>query len=134
MATLPVTASALDFKITTQPTKTYSLDFVNKRIVGGVDELAAMVQSVRKILLTARYGDRIYSGDYGAELFKLIGRSLPYVKASGELIISEAFSADARIKTIRNLEVKQSGIDCIEINMEIETVYGEIFVSHELRG
>lgn len=134
MATLPDSAAALDFKITTQPTKTYRLDFLNRRIVGDVDELAAMVQAVRKALTTARYAERIYSGDFGGELQKLIGRGMPYVQSVLLLTLEDALSADTRIKGVKNLDITQTATDCLEVSAEILTEYGEIYVTHEIRG
>ena len=131
---LPEIASASDFKITTQPTKTYALDFEHKRIVGDVDGLAAMVQAVRKIITTERYSERIYSGDYGGEIEGLIGQALPYVKAKIRMLLEEAFSADRRIKGLRRLDVMQTECDALEIRAYVATEYGEIYVEHTLRG
>lgn len=131
---LPKTASAIDFRITTQPTKTYALDFENKRIVGTKDGLDAMVQAVRKLLTTERYTERIYSGDYGAELEKLIGEPFSYIKAKSRVLLEEAFSADERIRGIRRLEVVQTETDTAEISVMVATEYGQIYVEHEIRG
>ena len=131
---LPKTASAIEFRITTQPTKTYALDFENKRIVGTKDGLDAMVQAVRKLLTTARYTERIYSGDYGAELETLIGQPFSYIKAKARVLLEEAFSADERIRGIRRLDVVQTETDTAEIRVMVATEYGQIYVEHEIRG
>lgn len=131
---LPKTASALDFTITTTPTKTYALDFDNERIVGKVDGLTAMVQAVRKALTTARYTERIYSGDYGSELETLIGQSLSYVKAKARALLEEALSADERVKGVRHIEIEQSETDTAVIKATIATEYGEIYVDQTIRG
>lgn len=131
---LPETASAIDFKITTQPTKTYALDFENGRIVGRTDGLAAMVQAVRKMLTTARYGERIYSGDYGSELESLIGRPFAYAKAKARAILEDAFAADSRIRGIRRIDVVQTETDAVEIRVVVLTEYGEVYVEHGIRG
>jgi phage baseplate assembly protein W len=131
---LPSTANAIDFKITTQPTKTYAIDFENKRIVGKTDGLEAMVQDVRKLLTTSRYAERIYSGDYGSELETLIGNSFGYIKAKVRQLLEDAFSADSRIRGIRRLEVVQTETDAARIQAYILTEYGEIYVEHTIRG
>lgn len=131
---LPEIASAMDFRITTQPTKTYALDFENKRIVGKVNELDAMVQAVRKALTTSRYAERIYSGDYGSELESLIGQPFSYIRAKVRLLLEDAFSTDSRIRGIKRLEVKQTQTDTAEIHAYILTEYGEIYVEHSIKG
>lgn len=129
---LPSIASAIDFKITTQPTKTYALDFENKRIVGKVNKLAAMVQAVRKVLNTYRYAERIYSGDYGSEFGGLIGKPVEYVKAKARAILDDAFSADRRIRGIRKMEITQTQTDEVQIHVYVLTEYGEIYVEHDI--
>lgn len=131
---LPKTASAIDFRITTQPTKTYALDFENKRIVSKTDGLEAMVQDVRKLLTTMRYAERIYSGDYGSELDTLIGQPFSYIKAKARVLLEEAFSADERIRGIRRVEVVQTATDEAEIKVNVATEYGEIYVEHTIKG
>ena len=131
---LPEIASAIDFKIMTQPSKTYALDFENKRIVGKTDELAAMVQAVRKLLTTYRYAERIYSGDYGTELETLIGQPFSYIKAKTRVLLEDAFSADERIRGIRQLEVVQTETDVVNIRVTVATEYGEIYVEHSIKG
>ena len=131
---LPEIASAIDFKITTQPTHTYRLDFENKRIAGDVDGLEAMVQAVRKALTTARYAERIYSGDYGSELESMIGQPFSYIKAKARLLIEDALRADSRVKGVKRLEVVRTEADAAEIHAYILTEYGEIYVEHNIRG
>ena len=131
---LPEIASAIDFKITTQPTKTYTLDFENRRIVGSTDELAAMGQATRKMLASSRYAERIYSGDYGSELDKLTGQTFNYIKAKVRALLEETFSADERIKGIKRLEIMQAEADAAVIKVTVATEYGEIYVEHSIKG
>lgn len=131
---LPKTASAIDYRITTQPTKTYLMDFENRRIVGRIDGLTAMVQGVQKLLSTIRYAERIYSGDYGSELDTLIGQPFSYIKAKARVLLEEAFSADERIRGIRRLEVVQTATDEANIKVTVATEYGEIYAEHTIKG
>ena len=131
---LPEIASAIDFKITTQPTKTYTLDFENRRIVGSTDELDAMVQATRKMLASSRYAERIKSGDYGSELDKLTGQTFNYIKAKVRALLEETFSADERIKGIKRLEIMQAEADAAVIKVTVATEYGEIYVEHSIKG
>ena len=131
---LPEIASAIDYKITTQPTKTYALDFESRRIVGSTDGLAAMVQAARKMLASSRYAERIYSGDYGSELETLTGKTFNYIKAKARTLLEEAFSADERIKGIKRLEIMQTESDVAVIRVTVATEYGEIYVEHIIKG
>ena len=131
---LPKTASAIDYRITTQPTKTYLMDFENRRIVGRIDGLTAMVQGVQKLLSTIRYAERIYSGDYGSELDTLIGQPFSYIKAKARVLLEEAFSTDERIRGIRRLEVVQTATDEANIKVTVATEYGEIYAEHTIKG
>ena len=131
---LPETAGAIDYKITTQPTHTYAINFENRRIVGKADGLAAMVQAVRKALTTSRYAERIYSGDYGGELAGLVGKPLAYIRAKARALIEDALAADERVRGVRRLEVEQVATDAAEIRAYISTEYGEIYVEHTVGG
>jgi phage baseplate assembly protein W len=131
---LPEIAGAMDFKVTTQPTKTYAVDFENGRIAGTTDGLAAMVQAVRKALCETRYAQRIYSGDYGSELGSLIGKPYSYVRAKARMLIEDALAADERVRGIRKIEVTKAGVDAVLIHAYILTEYGEIYVEHGIRG
>ena len=131
---LPDIASATDFRIMTQPTATYAIDYASKRIVGRVDGLSAMVQAVQKLLTTSRYAERIYSGDYGSELETLTGMPFSYIRAKTRALLEEAFSADERIRGIRQIEMLQTEVDAAMIRVTVTTEYGEIYVEHGIRG
>ena len=55
-----------------QPTKTYKLDLINKRIIGLIDGREAVNQHIRKVLSTDKYAYEIYDWYYGNEILKLV--------------------------------------------------------------
>ena len=53
-------------------TKTYFLDFENKRINGYIEGKEAIEQAIHKILDTKRYAFEIYDWSYGSQISELI--------------------------------------------------------------
>lgn len=131
---IPETSKALEYKITESPTKTYAIDYENKRIASKKDGLAAMVQAVRKALETQRYSETIYSGDYGSELHTLIGKPKAYTRAKLRMLIEEALSADERIRGIKSLNITDGEQDTVEAVVTILTDYGELTISETIGG
>ena len=126
---IPKYSTNRDVKISNYPTKTYRIDFENKRIVGMVDGVNAMAQAVEKICRTERYSERIYSGDYGIELNRLVGASLPFVEANLELTFSDAFLSDDRIFSINDLSLSKVCCDELTAFCRVVTADGEINAS-----
>lgn len=131
---IPKLQSNLDIRINTYKTKTYRLDFANKRIVGMIDGLDTMTQAVHKIVSTERYSERIYSGDYGIELERLVGESVPFVEANIEPTIKEAMSPDDRFVTLRNLSVERLSIDSLAVSGTVVSTLGEIQTQFGIGG
>lgn len=131
---IPETANAMDIEIEEQPTRTYGIDYENKRIAGKKDGLAAMVQAVRKALETQRYTERIYSGDYGSELHTLIGKPKEYAQAKIRMLIEDALSEDNRVKGIKSVKTKITERDEFIAEVEIVTEYGEIKIEETIGG
>ena len=129
---IPKITSANDIAIGQSKTKTYRLDMANKRIVGMIDGLDAAVQAAHKILLTERYSERIYSGDYGVELQRLIGMSMPFVEANMKTTIEEALSPDERFETIEDVELTRLDCDSLRVDFRVVTVDGETDTSIQL--
>lgn len=131
---IPKYATTGDIKIEEYPTRTYRIDFSGKRIVGTVDGVQAMAQAVEKICRTERYSERIYSGDYGIELARLIGESMPFVEANLRLTFEDAFSADSRITGIEDIQIERSNIDEITASCQVLTMFGEVSASLSITG
>lgn len=131
---IPKLNNNLDIRIESYKTKTYRLDFANKRIVGMIDGLIASVQAVQKIVQTERYSERIYSGDYGIELERLIGASMPFVEANIEPTLKEALLPDDRFVTVRDMSLNRVSIDTLSVSCHVATTSGEIAVQFGIGG
>jgi phage baseplate assembly protein W len=129
---IPKINSASGFRIERQTSRTYRIDFENKRIVGIVDGLDAEVQAVRKIVDTERYSERIYSGDYGIELQRLIGASMPFVEASMDQTLKDAFMADERVSSVRDIKIDRISVDELNVVFTIQTINGDSNINHNL--
>ena len=125
---IPKYATTGDLKIEEYPTRTYRIDFANKRLVGIVDGVDAMAQAVEKICRTERYSERIYSGDYGIELSRLVGASMPFVEANLRLTFEDAFSG------LEDVQIEQSNIDEITASCQVITNLGEVSASLTIAG
>ncbi len=89
-----------DFEEEIQPTRTYRMDQVRKRIVGYTDGKEAMEQAIYKAMGTERYENIIYSWNYGAEIGKLFGQPIPFVYSELKRLITEALTHDDRIESV----------------------------------
>lgn len=114
------------------PTKTYKIDYVNKRIIGTVDDKDAVMQFIRKVLNTDKYAFEIYDWYYGNELSKLVGHSYDYVVTRIPNIFRSALLADDRIVDVRDFTFNRTKIDTIEVTCVIDTIYGQITYEQEV--
>lgn len=89
-----------DFEEEQQPSRTYRIDYERKRIVGFIDERAAIEQAIYKALSTERYEYLIYTWNYGAEIAKLFGQPIPYVYSELQRLVTEALTHDDRIDSV----------------------------------
>lgn len=118
-----------DFEVVTevmQPTKTYRMDLKTIKVQGFTDEREAMVQAIFKALQTERYRySKVYSGNYGVELWDLIGQPIPFVLAEIPRRITEALTWDERITSVTNFDFEtQKGK--VHTSFTVYTIYGEI--------
>lgn len=119
-----VLQSAIDFE--TYPSLTYRFDFVNKRIMGKIDDEEAVFQFVKKVLSTDKYAYSIYDWYYGNELNKLVNMPYAYIVVEAPRIIEEALLVDDRIKSISDFKAKQLTMDSMSLSFMVNTVYGPI--------
>lgn len=113
------------------PSKTYEIDFVNKKVVGFIDSLEAVKQSIYSILNTERYEHLIFSYDYGVELQDLIGEDIIFVKADIHRRVEEALMQDDRIISLDNPVITTEG-DCLYYSCEVNTIYGNVDIKKEV--
>lgn len=130
---LPVTGNILEqnFKVAQMPSKTFRLDTEKKRIVGTVDGLEAVRQTVFCILNTERFDWLIYSWNYGVELNGLYGKSTGLVKAKIKKRIKEALQQDDRIQSVDTFSFESNG-GILHVRFMIHTAFGEIVVEKEV--
>lgn len=90
-----------------EPSKTWRLDYENKRIRRKIDGDDALLQYIQKALDTARNRFVIYDGTYGSELDDLIGQDLTADLMNTEIprLVTEALIYDDRIEDITNIEI-----------------------------
>lgn len=130
---IPAGASIRGAKVTAveQPSVTWRLDLEAGRVGGQVDGLAAIQQAAVKILQTGRFGHLIYSGSYGHELHRLIGRSPLLVQSEAPRMLEEALLQDDRITAVRDVRTDVSG-DRLLIECTVVSRYGSFPVRQEV--
>lgn len=122
----------LDYGSSDSPTYTYrdknlTYKVNDKNIVGQIDGIASIKQSIRHIIATERFSNPIYDDDYGIELEQYIGKDIGFIKAGIEETLKDALCQDDRIFTIDVLNVKKSVEQknaCV-IQFMVSTIYGE---------
>lgn len=107
------------------PTRTYKLDFENKRIIGKVDELEAMKQFIKKALLTPRFKCLIYDGQYGSELDELIKSDVSMELAETEIprLVKDALLYDPRILKVYDFSFELTK-EKLYVKFQVDTIYG----------
>ena len=116
----------------TPPSLTYRLDFVNRRIIGKVDDKEAVLQFIKKVLDTNKYAYEIYDWYYGNELLGLVGMSYDYFSVEAPRIIEEALLVDDRITYIDSWSFTRLSVDSMEISFLVHTIYGDIKYTEEV--
>jgi len=110
-------------------TRTYRMNYAQKRIGGYIDGVEAIGQAVWKILQTRRFAHIIYDDQYGNDLFNKINESSltpRYIASEVPKMIEEALLADPRILEV--VGFKWTKIDDVSVHIEIEvrTTYGQV--------
>lgn len=116
----------LSFEIVEQPTQTYRMDWdTGKSIRGYTDKLEAMKQAVFKILNTERYRYVMYSWNYGIELSDLFGMPISYVCPELERRITEALTADSRVRSVTDFTFDRPAHGVLHAAFTVHTVFGD---------
>lgn len=108
--------------------KTWRIDFEQKRFAGFVDGLEAVLQSAYLTLKTSKYQHIIYPWRYGSELYTLIGKDKDYALSEAKRMIQAALCADNRITAVKDFFVRD-GV----LFFSIETIYGTAAMNTEVR-
>lgn len=111
-------------------TKTYFLDFENKRINGYIEGKEAIEQAIHKILDTKRYAFEIYDWSYGSQISELIGSNMMKAQMLIEGYIEDALLTDNRIEKIENFTI-ENDFNKMSIKFDVITNLGIIPVETE---
>ena len=112
--------------------KTYRLDFKNKRIIGKVDEAEAVLQFIRKVFNTDKDACEIYDWYYGNELFTLIGKPRAYAITECPRIIEEALLVDDRILSVDSFQFEEVSTDSLLLSCVVRTIFGALNYTQEV--
>lgn len=93
-------------------------------IMGYVDGLEAIQQTVLHILSTERFAYPIYGDNYGMEIEKYIGKSMSYVKSVIPQDIKEALTQDDRILDAIVTEMEELSKKALKIKILVITNIG----------
>ncbi|MEK3722319.1 DUF2634 domain-containing protein [Paenibacillus sp. FSL H8-0034] len=98
-----------------QPSKTYRIDPISQRIVGTIDGLESVKQTVSQILQTERFEHLIFSSNYGAEVVDLQGKSEAYIRTELGRRIRTALLQDDRILDLQNMDISVNGDEALAV-------------------
>jgi hypothetical protein len=118
-------------KVKQQPSRTYRLDLENGRILGMIDGLDAVRQTVFQILQTERFEHLIFSGNYGSSLTGVAGKDSQFFDSKISRLIREALLQDDRIKDVVDMQVTKKGDEAL-VTFTVVTQYGEFEASREV--
>lgn len=84
-------------KMQDMPSKTYKINWENGHIEGFIDGKTAIAQAVELAVSTERGVWKIYSNNYGSDVYKLIGKSNEYAMSEMKRMIDDSLVPDSRI-------------------------------------
>ena len=96
------------------------------RIMGFIDGIEALRQTVYFILHAERYAYPIYSWDYGVELAELFGKPMSYVRAELPRRITEALTTDDRIEDVTDFIFENKGRGVLQVGFTVISTVGRI--------
>jgi len=115
----------IGFEEVTQPSKTYKLDFNEKKVAGFVDGIEAVKQAIYKIIRTERYEHIIYSWNYGIELQGLFGKPKALVYPELKRRFTEALMQDDRITAVEDFNFSERKGN-VTVSFTVKTIFGDV--------
>ena len=114
-----------------QPDLTYEIsdDMAEKKI----DKINSVRQAIKHILSTEGYSNPIYSENYGVELEQFLGSDFEVVVARIEFVLNDALLQDNRIKNVIVDDIIEQEMDGCEVKIIVNTIYGDIIDSLNVR-
>ena len=124
----------VDTEISTQSSdlKTYAVE--NGRVIGYIENIKAIEQTIYKIMRTERFQYIIYDWDYGIELQELFGKSPDYVVADLKRRFEEALLQNEYITEIQDFDCSITGKDTIQVVFVVVTQFGNIEIEEVLNN
>lgn len=111
------------------PSRTFSVDFENKKINGIIDDFESAKQALYFILKTAQYEYEIFDENYGLYTKDLIGKPINYAYSELKRRIPEAVLRDNRFSYVNNFSFeKGQKRDSILLHFTVGTQYKDIDV------
>lgn len=110
------------------PSKTYSIDFENGRILGKIDDIEAVKQAIGKAIITPRFKCLIYDDEYGSEIKEDViskDSSEAYLQTVIPDYITDALLPDERIIDVGDFDITIKE-DSAYIHFTAHTVFGDI--------
>ena len=109
-----------------QPNLTYKLNETS--VIGKIDGVESIRQSIRHALSTERYSEPIYDSNYGVELEQYVGKDLGFIKAGIEETLREALLQDDRITDVNVISIKESTeqLNSCIVEFSVNTIYGTL--------
>ena len=123
--------SEAEFESVSSPSKTWKIDLERKCIVGTVDGLDAVEQSIYLALNTARFRHLIFSWNYGCEYETLVGKAKDYARAEIPRLTRECLYQDDRILTVDNF-VMTDIEEGLSVTFDVSTKYGNTQIEMEV--
>ena len=108
-----------------QPTLTYDVDPVSRRISGMCEGYKAVKQTVEIILNIERFRWQIYSPYFGMQWDGLIGQHPGWVAPVWQSRMLDAFSVDDRITGISDFQYTING-ENMTATLTVDTIYGGV--------
>lgn len=108
---------------TLMPTKTFKIDFDNKRIYNKIDGIEAVKQAITLHTNTERYETPIFDESYGIEMNDLIGSHPNRAKLEAEYRIKDCLSIDKRVQDLTDFEIEIEGQE-MKISYTVHTTEG----------
>ncbi len=114
-----------------EKTKTFKVDFVNKRMIGNIDDLEALKQQIYIYLSIPRFEHVIFTSNIGHDLMQTIGKPKDYLLGVAKQYIIDALSIDDRIIGLDNFSIEKSNETAV-ISFTVSSIYEDFFYEKEV--
>lgn len=108
-----------------QPTLTWIVDPVTRRIRGRGDGWEAIRQAVEIIVSVERFKWQIYTPNFGTDYDGLLGTEPGYAASELQRRLEDAFLPDSRILGMKDFTWSFSGVS-LSVRFTVRTVFGDV--------